>query len=486
MWDHSQTNWIDSIVQSGYHQFCYPPPLSADRPDNSNPVDAEEKKDDSRRKPHTWSFLHMMSPVYVKVGKSLYDLPDDYVGIQGDFVVETEGANGRIPTVPEAQLRTLLAKNQDMATPEYAAIRPRKTPQGQRYDLLLYPTPDADITLNMRYAVAVEDLSEDNPFPFGGRQHAETILASCLAVAEERSDGAQGQKYAKFMERLRASVHLDKQSEPTQITTWKNDGDTVGNTLKSLVGLHMGFGQNEDAWTESQRQEILQIMREGRSRVYTPTIPGRKDSHEWSFLAPLQHVTTVSGSYSYDLPDDFGGFSTLGGSPMTYKAGDNVIYPSITITGEHHIRRLLQQTVQATGRPVKAGYGQKSGAQQGAGYELFLWPVPDAAYTLSYRYRVAPGPDPTVIYGGDAHFQTFLEAMKAAADVYLRRRNKPHEALFQERLVASIRYDQQLISPPTMGYNRDSSSRLSGGIYDDRHRAGWGEGAVSYNGNLYS
>lgn len=479
IWDHSDRLWVDSIVQSGYQQFCTPPPLTDMRSDDE---DSEARKDDRRRQPHTWSFLHRMETIEVNQGDSTAQLPQDFVGVTGEFVIET--GKGRLPVVPEAQLRALIAKDPNEDTPRYASIRSKMGEEGQRYDLILYPTPKDDLTLSFRYAVNPGDLSDDNQFPYGGRQHAEAVLASCLAVAEDREKGVQGPAHAKFMERLSASIHLDKQSEASEEATWTLTDETDGNTLLSLAGLHMGFGQNPDAWTQVQRREVLQIVTEGVARFHQAAPQGQRTStHEWSFLTPIHTINLESSKSAYDLPDDFGGFAGLGGSPLTYAAGDNVIYPSIEIVGEHHIRRLLQQTVQATGRPVKAGHGQKENRD---GYEIKFWPVPDDSYVLNCRYRANPSQDMTTIPGSDAHFLTILEAIRAAADVYQKRRNRPHEAIFQERLAASIAYDQQLAAPAKMGYNRDGTNSPTGDPYDDRHRAGWGQGAVTYNGNLYT
>ena len=98
---------------------------------------------------------------------------------------------------------------------------------------------------------------------------------------------------------------------------------------------------------------------------------------------------------------------------------------------------------------------------------------------------MTPGYDMSVIHGGDAHFQTILEAMKASADTMLKRKQRPHEQLFMERLTASVLLDEQLASPKQMGYNRDGSNRLGYDIFDDNHRFGYGESSVGYNGINY-
>ncbi|MEM6362816.1 MAG: hypothetical protein AAF745_00205 [Planctomycetota bacterium] len=395
-------------------------------------------------------------------------------------------------SVPEIEIvgGSPVASTQDTSPatniPEYGAIRPKRSDgSGQQiWEILVYPIPNGSLELNYRYTSVPSPLSETNPFPLGGRQHSETILQSCLAVAEDREKGGPGPAYSKYLERLRASVEIDKSLSVTDDTmTWATEADNVGNTLQSLAGEHMGFGQNPRAWTENQRQIVLEAMRQGLRRFYVPVpVLGRRDSHVWSFLFPLESMTLKAGQWRYDLPSDFGGID----SPITYNAGDNVIHPSIEVIGEHQIRRLLEQTTQASGRPTKAGFGQKAGATENSGYEIMFWPVPDGDYTLNYRYRVSPGQDVSVIHGGDAHFQTILEAIKAAADVIQRKRQRPHEALFQERLVASVLYDQQLAAPAKMGYNRDGSNSATGDIFDDQHRSGFGESGVGYNGRFYT
>ena len=89
-----------------------------------------------------------------------------------------------------------------------------------------------------------------------------------------------------------------------------------------------------------------------------------------------------------------------------------------------------------------------------------------------------------MIHGGDAHFQTVLEAMKAAADTIQKRKQRPHEQLFLERLTASVLLDEQLGSPMNLGYNRDNSDRLRLDSYNGNRRFGHGP-VVGYNGINY-
>ena len=57
------------------------------------------------------------------------------------------------------------------------------------------------------FAIAMPDyLSTPFPYAYGGAEHAETILESCLAVAELRLDDMAGPHNQQFMARLAASI----------------------------------------------------------------------------------------------------------------------------------------------------------------------------------------------------------------------------------------------------------------------------------------
>jgi len=285
------------------------------------------------------------------------------------------------------------------------------------------------------------------------------------------------------MQRLAASIHLDKQSAKADELTWGEDTGNAADQLKGQIGLHMEFGQNSLAWTETQRRQIEEAMRRGLQRVYVPPpIPGQKRSHSWSFLNPVSSFNLVAGKYVYDLPSDFGMLD----SPITYAPGMNVLYPDIDVVGEQQVRRLLQASVQADGRPTKAATRVKAGIQEsGTRYEIIFWPVPDSAYHLEYRYLVAPGDTLSVIHGGSPHFQTILEACLCESDAMLSKRYRPHEERFMERLVASVHYDQSLASPKQLGYNRDRSDGFSRHDDGEGSRAGFAQSGVTYNGVQY-
>ena len=118
--------------------------------------------------------------------------------------------------------------------PQYCAVRPITSDgtDGQRFEVMFYPTPSSSYTLSYKYVILMDLITSDAPYPWGGMPHTETILASCLAVAEERiEDGGDGSKQGKFMERLKSSVDHDRDM---------NCPDTLGLNRDSSIytGVH--------------------------------------------------------------------------------------------------------------------------------------------------------------------------------------------------------------------------------------------------------
>jgi len=188
----------DFIVQSGYRQFLFPPPLAGER------------------EAHVWSFLSPVTTLDTGIGDVDYDLPDDFGGLIGDrLTIVSTTRRWPVMVRGEGQVRALLrATTNTTGKPQYVAVRP-KAPTGttgQRFELIVYPEPDAIYTLEYRRNILTIKLSTTYPYPLGGMAHAETLLESCLKVAELRGDDEAGVHTAAFAERLAASVSADRQA----------------------------------------------------------------------------------------------------------------------------------------------------------------------------------------------------------------------------------------------------------------------------------
>ena len=101
----------------------------------------------------------------------------------------------------------------------------------QAYKLTLYPTPQDTYLLSGRCVAVPPRLSDDNPFPMGGHQHAETIRTAVLMAAELRhiqvkppTPFGRGRRVwiprpqqEEFNDRLQASIGMDAKLKPDSL-----------------------------------------------------------------------------------------------------------------------------------------------------------------------------------------------------------------------------------------------------------------------------
>lgn len=201
---------VDSCIESGLRQF-YSPPLLPNQP-----------------KSHSWSFLFAALTVTTVADQYNYDLPDDFRDIDRYLTYPIDEKNYvRIEYTSESMLRHFQANAENSGDPRMFAIIPKaSTPSasaGQRWELWLFPTPSEVWALRGRYAINPNMITTAAPFPYGAMEHYETILHSCLAVAEEREDDNEGISRKRFLENLAASISRDMEKEGMNLG-YNNDG----------------------------------------------------------------------------------------------------------------------------------------------------------------------------------------------------------------------------------------------------------------------
>ncbi len=176
-----------------------------------------------------------------------YDLPDDWGGIKGNIVIESVNYKPNIVLVGEGRIRTLRQQSpqntgsSSTTTPFYAAIRPKEhtvTTTGQRYEIMFFPLPETVYTISYIKRILPQMLVTSTlEYPYGGTSHSETILAACLAVAEEQENGNRkdGQKVFDkkdlFKERLAASIEIDKQMNSVEFFGYNGDDSDARHRL---------------------------------------------------------------------------------------------------------------------------------------------------------------------------------------------------------------------------------------------------------------
>lgn len=173
-----------------------------------------------------------------------YTLPDDFGRLIAPLTyVEKENAWYSVEIVGEGRIRELRQRDYigtNGSKPQVAAIRTKNAgiESGTRREIMFWPAVSGAYVLKMQYRQRPQDDLNDDDIPYGGTDHAETILYSCLAEAERRLDESRGVYYARFIESLASSVDLDSRTSGAHTLGYNSDRSDVG----SAMGREYLFG----------------------------------------------------------------------------------------------------------------------------------------------------------------------------------------------------------------------------------------------------
>jgi len=255
-------------------------------------------------------------------------------------------------------------------------------------------------------------------------------------------------------------------------------------TLRKELGWFWLGERTAANWTADETTQLDDMIASGlRNFYHPPPTQNTPKGYKWSFMEPTTTLSLVANTADYTLSANFGGLI----GEMTYSADDNRWFP-IELTGEHRIRTLRQRDYSSISSDPKLAAVRpiSSSGSNGQRFQLMLYPKPDKAYTLSYRYHALPNqltaanPYPM---GGAAHAETILESCLAVAESRMDNNAGIHHAAFQQRLAASIAFDQQMHTPEHMGYNGDGSD---GGVWSEQANRYMNGDIVRYNGSYFT
>ena len=224
--DASEQLAVKTVIKRGERRAYHPPGV------NGKP-------------PHQWSFLRPLFSFDTVEDQWEYTLPPEYGGIEGDITFADNTTNYPcIQSLVEQKIREMRGVNDTSGQPRYYAIialaHDRRI--GQRYNLQLYPTPDAAYSLQFRMLINSQSMTQAFPYPYGGQKFSEVILASCLAVAENfRHGGGDGSKQADFMVQLEAAVKLDQDVHEPDTYGINRDGGLTRKNRDRTVGVDVTF-----------------------------------------------------------------------------------------------------------------------------------------------------------------------------------------------------------------------------------------------------
>lgn len=174
---------------------------------------------------HPWSFLNPFASLTLHEDASEVLLPDDCMGVDGGTKVSVSNSstgqwllslNFRNPALVH---QALLSMPDATGLPQIMGMEPIKgipVGQMQRFRMVMFPKADRDYVLTFPYTLTANYLLDVlQPYAYGGVEHHETILESCLAVAELRRDNRIGVHATEFQRLLAISMHKDRLKNPT-------------------------------------------------------------------------------------------------------------------------------------------------------------------------------------------------------------------------------------------------------------------------------
>ena len=177
-----------------------------------------------------------------------FTLPWDFGALSGDgsFAYHRDSAHVQpIALTSDANIRQLRMGSVSSGTPYLAAITPLSTDgsQGQRHVVQFHPPPSDVFVLTYRYHILPNALVDTTAeYPYGSVAHSQTILASCLAVAEVREkDDATATQQARFANLLQGSIDHDRQYGESAIELGYNGDGSDGDAGESQRNYHQGM-----------------------------------------------------------------------------------------------------------------------------------------------------------------------------------------------------------------------------------------------------
>lgn len=228
-WDSEQEFAIRSCVKAGLHNFYYPAP----QPGESA---------------HSWSFLSPTKEFTLASGARTVLLPEDFGGVLGGvFNATTSVCPYQLQPRDKSWIDLEFVRSSSQTgAPRYFAVRAQAAVRDtaeQREELYVFPEADAAYTLRVSYYLVPAATDGTHQHCYGGRAHAQTILESCLAVAEQRLNAKVREHTAAFAQRLAASIGLDRRHQPQQLGQMQGeelqfrDGRWLGSTTVTVNGV---------------------------------------------------------------------------------------------------------------------------------------------------------------------------------------------------------------------------------------------------------
>jgi hypothetical protein len=165
---------------------------------------------------HVWSFLKPWEQLVTISGDWVYELPSNFVSMESTFTFDSDENYSPLEERDSEFIMDMRASSTINRYPDYYALRPGKYTKetGQKWEVIMYPTPDAAYVLQYQYKLYPDKLSADNDLPIGGPEYSDVLKQLCLGEAESYKDEATGQQEQKAATALQIAISNDIKRNP--------------------------------------------------------------------------------------------------------------------------------------------------------------------------------------------------------------------------------------------------------------------------------
>jgi hypothetical protein len=141
-----------------------------------------------------------------------FTLPVTFGGsVQGDIRFAAGTNNGSvIAWGSESEIRAFREDSTSTGTPNIAAVRPKATVVGsrRRWDLVVWSTPDADVTVEFPFDLHFDKLVEFDEVQPAPLMYDEAVKAACLAAVDKDGENVMGTDWEYYTRRALPQSHL--------------------------------------------------------------------------------------------------------------------------------------------------------------------------------------------------------------------------------------------------------------------------------------
>lgn len=250
-----------------------------------------------------------------------------------------------------------------------------------------------------------------------------------------------------------AQVHMWSFMQP-KLTSFNLNAPYATGTVTIVAGVVTGSGTVFPSWAADAELVVNDVS----YSVATRTSGTELVLDDTSVTAAAGTAYTLQ-QFDYVLPELFGGFR-----------GDLFLDQSSDTIG-HVLQRADKQELLGLQKSGIADFASQpcrfaifAADQTGAAdqrWMITLWPIADAAYTISGFYTINPYQLTSSLpypMGGLPLSECLREAVMGAAELEFKGEAGIHLQMFQRRLTAAISYDRQVSNPGIIGQNLDYSA----------------------------